>query len=872
MRNCAVWRHTDWLASIQRHLNNEQVLARPPSAAYKFQKAFRRNKLAFTAAAAVALALVFGLGLAALGWRQTGMERDKAVAAKQLAEESQKSEQEQRLRAKAEEAKAKRLLYAADMNLAQQSANHGNLGVVRRLLDRHRPTPGEEDLRGWEWRYLWQQCRSEAIAVLTRRPGEPGTSISFSPDGTQLAVGYQDGRVELWDVARRSLQKTLHTDGQRAQVAFSPRSNVLVATAARGNLKLHHLSSGRESTLWPGTNGVWDLSFTPDGHRLVVATFELRMSAAVTFDMARNLALRTNDTSGGTFFRGSGRLSSDGKRLFLSHRDLESRRSGVKCEDFTTGQLLWQADLGTNSFSAPFAIEPSPDDKTLVISGATENPSIQVLDAATGKQITRLEGHSGAVRAMSFARDGRQLASASEDQTIRLWSTSGDATGRAEARVLRGHGNQVLSLAFSPDGRMLASAARDGDVLLWDTRPDQKSAYGYRLLPGEIRSFSEIAPGVGLANGPRGAPFRTLDGAPGRRFLLRLEDLSELPVPPGLDLDRPNTHFLPNHFVSYEQTNLLRVLELGTGWSELFREEVGPQVEEVAMDAVLAERLGIDGRPGQKATPVDSPGPRLLAWSVRSGTVQVAELGSSKRRWRWNSELRPPALVGFSPDGRLLILSGPRIGTTDYWQKGFEVREVATGNLLLNSDLPISQSGVRFADGGRKLVAICKPSNETHLLFWDLTRPEQPPNTMPAGTVGSGGLERPDVSPDGRWVSARGRAGAIALYDATTMERNSVLQVAAQEVWTTSFSPDSRRLVAGASGQTAIQLWQVDTGQELLSLPGRPNSLTSVFFAENGNSVLAGTLQRNAWQMWRAPSWEVIHDAEAKEKAEGKLP
>src|SRR6202050_5197301 len=68
-------------ADLKRHLNNELVVARPPSAAYKFQKAFRRNKLAFAAGIAVAVALVAGLCLAALGWRQTSVERDKALQA-----------------------------------------------------------------------------------------------------------------------------------------------------------------------------------------------------------------------------------------------------------------------------------------------------------------------------------------------------------------------------------------------------------------------------------------------------------------------------------------------------------------------------------------------------------------------------------------------------------------------------------------------------------------------------------------------------------------------------------------------------------------------------------------------------------------------
>ena len=83
-------------------------------------------------------------------------------------------------RADGSQKQSRRLLYAADMNLAQQALKLNNLGRARRLLDRHRPQPGEEDLRGWEWRYLWQQTRSSALATLTHRPVS-GFNVSFSP-------------------------------------------------------------------------------------------------------------------------------------------------------------------------------------------------------------------------------------------------------------------------------------------------------------------------------------------------------------------------------------------------------------------------------------------------------------------------------------------------------------------------------------------------------------------------------------------------------------------------------------------------------------------------------------------------------------------
>jgi len=112
----------------------------------------------------------------------------------------------------------------------------------------------------------------------------------------------------------------------------------------------------------------------------------------------------------------------------------------------------------------------SPDGKRLA--SASVDATVRLWEVATGQELARLERDESAVESVVFSPDGVQLASAHTDATVRVWAmNSGDEVVR-----LAGHAHQVNAVAFSPDGRMLASGSHDG-LRVWEVSSGRELAH-----------------------------------------------------------------------------------------------------------------------------------------------------------------------------------------------------------------------------------------------------------------------------------------------------------------------------------------------------------------------------------------------------------
>jgi eukaryotic-like serine/threonine-protein kinase len=192
-------------ADVQRYLADEPVQAGPPGAGYRLRKFVQRHRGAVLAAAVVLLVLVAGVVGMTWGLAEAIQARQDEAGQRQVAvtnaAKAQVEEGKAKValdRAKEELLRAEWLLYASQINLAQQAWENNNAALAYHYLEACRP-----DYRGWEHDYLFALFSRNQRTYGSKRPAgghwRPVSSVALSPDGQRLVSGSGDRTVRVWD-------------------------------------------------------------------------------------------------------------------------------------------------------------------------------------------------------------------------------------------------------------------------------------------------------------------------------------------------------------------------------------------------------------------------------------------------------------------------------------------------------------------------------------------------------------------------------------------------------------------------------------------------------------------------------------------------
>ncbi len=339
---------------------------------------------------------------------------------------------------------------------------------------------GDETVCLWDWRT--GECLHKLPSHNTW-----GTAVSFSPHGYLLASGSTDGVVRLWDWRTGQCLMILQKHNSFiTSLCFSPDGSLLASGSPDRTVRLWQVQSGHcQTTLQGYTSAVWSVCFSPDGQLLASGSTD---HVVRLWDKASGHCVAT--LSGHTQVVKSVCFSPDGSRLASGSDDTTARLWDVqsgRCLTTLEGHTGWIWSVcfhpeGTLLASASFdATVRLWDISTSLNTGIAPELS---LGSQRSDCLAILQGHSSVVRSVCFSADGWLLASASNDQTVRLWDCSNRlALGRC-LHVLTGHEHDVLSVCFSPTARLLASGGADRTIRLWDCEEPSKPIECVRVLTG----------------------------------------------------------------------------------------------------------------------------------------------------------------------------------------------------------------------------------------------------------------------------------------------------------------------------------------------------------------------------------------------------
>uniref|UniRef100_UPI00260A54EC nSTAND1 domain-containing NTPase n=1 Tax=Mastigocoleus sp. MO_188.B34 TaxID=3036635 RepID=UPI00260A54EC len=448
----------------------------------------------------------------------------------------------------------------------------------------------------------------------------------------------------------------------------------------------------------------------------------------------------------------------------------------------------------------------SPDGKT--IASASLDETVKLWDAQNRQLIHTLEGHKNEVWSVVFSPDGKTIVSASTDGILKLW----DAQNRQLIHTWEGHKNSVMSVVFSPDGKTIASASTDRTVKLWDAQNRQL----IHTLKGHENSVWSVV----FSPDGKTIASASLDGT------VKLWDA--------------------------QNRNLIHTLEghKNEVWSVVFSPD-GKTIASASFGGILKlwdvqNRQLIHTWEGHKNSVwsvVFSPDGKTIASASLDGTVKLWDAQNRKLIYTLEGHKNEVWSVVFSPDGKT-IASASFDETVKLWDK--------QNRKLINTleGHKSSVSSVVFSPDGK---TIASGSTDRTVKLWDA----QNRKLIYTLEGHKNSVSSVVFSPDGKTIASASFDGTVKLWDAQNRQLIYTLKGHKNSVWSVVFSPDGKTIASGSTGGI-LKLWDAQNRQLIHTWEGHKNSLRSVVFSPDGKTIASASFDGTV-KLWDAQNRQLIY-------------
>ncbi|MBN9118512.1 MAG: protein kinase [Planctomycetes bacterium] len=509
--------------------------------------------------------------------------------------------------------------------------------------------------------------------------------------------------------------------------------------------------------------------------------------------------------------------------------DATARPTAIKLWHLTGGNEPTTTDLAGHT-GPVWALAVSPDGKTLA--SASADGTVRLWDVAKGTGLA-VKRHGGWVTSVAFAPDGRTVASGGADGTLNEWAVDGTDEGKAK-RSWSGEAAGVYGLAYSPDGKSLASAHEGGtatanQVRVWGADTG-KLRYGLDMTKARILS---------VAFDPTGQALVAADQAGTVRFWYATPTEETLAV--------------KAHLVGYTAAYSPAGDEIATGGladstDNAVRVAIARDPNELTGDVKLW-----DARTGQPRRLLGSHKGKVLAvaYSPDGGTLASGAVDGSVKLWDTKTGAQRGAFRGHTQEVRCIAIAHKaRIAASAGRDRDVRVWDLDTGaerlRLVGHEDVVM---GVAFSPDDTTLFTA---GHDKTVRVWDLSTGKEKANwkTGPDGRVFSLAL-----SEDGRTVYT-GEALRARAWDAQT---GAALPATAEhQNWVFGLAPGpGGRTLATGSADGTVKIWEQDGMREVMTLrvgpvQGKPESVqVKCLSVSPDGKALAGIATDGMLRIWR---------------------